>query len=91
MRKYSRREINRIMSTEKVIVRIGRKGITEGLISEIKRQLNQRGYIKLKILKNIRSHIKDEDIEKLANSAGGRVVSKRGFVYLIVLAKPKRA
>ncbi|MGC9009644.1 MAG: YhbY family RNA-binding protein [Sulfolobales archaeon] len=90
MRKYSKHEINKIMSTEKVIVRVGRKGITEGLINEIKRQLNQRGHIKLKILKNIRPYIRDEDVEKLANSAGGRVVSKRGYVYLIVLAKPKK-
>ena len=90
MKKYSKSDINRIMSTEKILIRIGRKGITEGLVREIKRQLDKKGYVKLRILKSVRSYIKEEDVERLAISAGGRVVSRRGFVYLIVSTKPKK-
>lgn len=88
---FTKKDINRIMSTERVGVRIGRRGVSKGLVAEIKRQLDQRGYVKIKILKNIRGHISEEDIEKLAKEVGGRIASRRGYVYLIISLKRRKS
>lgn len=82
-RKLERRDINRIMSTEKVMIRIGVKGLTEGLLNEIKRQLNARGVIKIRVLKSIREKITEEDLKEFLRKINARIISRRGYVYLV--------
>jgi RNA-binding protein len=82
-RKLKRRDINRIMSTEKVMIRIGVKGLTEGLLNEIKRQLNARGAIKIRVLKSVREKITEEDLKEFLRKINARIISRRGYVYLV--------
>ncbi len=82
-RKLERRDINRIMSTEKVMIRIGVKGLTEGLLNEIKRQLNARGVIKIRVLKSVREKITEEDLKEFLRKINARIISRRGYVYLV--------
>jgi RNA-binding protein len=82
-RKLKRRDINRIMSTEKVMIRIGVKGLTEGLLNEIKRQLNARGVIKIRVLKSVREKITEEDLKEFLRKINARIISRRGYVYLV--------
>jgi len=82
-RKLKRRDINRIMSTEKAVIRIGVKGLTEGLLNEIKRQLNARGAIKIRVLKSVREKITEEDLKEFLRKINARIISRRGYVYLV--------
>jgi RNA-binding protein len=82
-RKLKRRDVNRIMSTEKVMIRIGVKGLTEGLLNEIKRQLNARGAIKIRVLKSVREKITEEDLKEFLRKINARIISRRGYVYLV--------
>jgi RNA-binding protein len=82
-RKLKRRDINRIMSTEKAVIRIGVKGLTEGLLNEIKRQLNARGVIKIRVLKSVREKITEEDLKEFLRKINARIISRRGYVYLV--------
>jgi len=82
-RKLKRRDVNRIMSTEKAVIRIGVKGLTEGLLNEIKRQLNARGAIKIRVLKSVREKITEEDLKEFLRKINARIISRRGYVYLV--------
>jgi len=82
-RKLKRRDVNRIMSTEKAVIRIGVKGLTEGLLNEIKRQLNARGVIKIRVLKSVREKITEEDLKEFLRKINARIISRRGYVYLV--------
>lgn len=83
-------EIVRMVWKEKALVRIGKKGITDEVIDEIKRQLKNRGIIKVRILKAaITKEGKDryEIAKLLAERVGAKLVGVRG--YAIVLYKPR--
>jgi len=71
---------------EKPDIRIGKMGITEGVILEAKRLLKNKGVIKVKVLKNIAATKKEakELIEKLAEEAGaeiGKIIGKTAILY----------
>ena len=67
-------------------VRVGKHGITESIISEIRKQLAKRKIVKIKFLKNfIRTRNKKELASELADKTGAIVVYHTGFI--IVLAK----
>ncbi|MEM0043254.1 MAG: hypothetical protein QXJ51_00910 [Sulfolobales archaeon] len=84
MGRISRRDISKIMTLEKIDLRIGFKGISEGLKKEIKRRIDEKGFMKVKILKNARDKVREEDIERLAEDIGCKVASRRGYVFLLV-------
>jgi RNA-binding protein len=81
----------RAAKTEKeiVVVRVGKSGITEGLLSELDNVLRARGLVKVKLLKNFRdaygveSGNKDEVAEKLAKALGAEVVEVRGYTIVL--------
>jgi RNA-binding protein len=74
---------------EIVVVRVGKSGITEGLLSELDNVLRARGLVKVKLLKNFRdaygveSGNKDEVAEKLAKALGAEVVEVRGYTIVL--------
>ena len=66
------------MQSLKATVWIGKKGITDSTISEIKAQIKEKKIIKVKWLRN--TDIVPEDIAELADS---RIVQKRGSTMII--------
>ncbi len=74
---------------EAALVRIGKRGITEEVVKEIKRHLKQRGAVKVRILKSaIAKEGKDrrELARTLAIRVGAKLAGVRG--YTLVLYKP---
>lgn len=73
--------------TRRADINIGKRGIHRGLIEEIKKELEIKGCIKIKILKNARSIISEEDIVKLAEEVGSTIIDKRGYTYILISKK----
>ena len=68
---------------------IGKSGITNSVIDEIKRQLKKKDLVKVKMLKPfVKTGDKEEAAEKLAKLTGSKVVQKVGFI--VVLAKKEK-
>lgn len=69
---------------EIVKINVGKRGITESLINEINLQLEKRGIVKVKLLKNFESRSdRDSVVEELAKKLGCRVKDVRGFVITL--------
>lgn len=69
---------------EMVKINVGKKGITESLINEINLQLEKRGIVKVKLLKNFESrNDKDLVVEELTKRLGCKVKDVRGFVITL--------
>ncbi|MGM5485130.1 MAG: YhbY family RNA-binding protein [Nanobdellota archaeon] len=68
-----------------MIIRIGKNGMTEAVIEEIKLQLKKKNEVKVKFLK---SYIDDKDrkaeAERLAEFADARLKELKGNVAIIV-------
>lgn len=81
------------MSREEIVViRIGKKGLTEEVIAEIDNVLSSRGVVKVKLLKNFRELFEvDREAKRglaheLAERLNATIVSIRG--YTVVLRRP---
>lgn len=73
-----------------IVVRIGKRGITEENIQEIKNVLKKHKIMKVKLLKNFRENYpynKEEVAKILAEKTESKIVEIRGFT--IILAKKK--
>ncbi len=68
-------------------VNIGKKGIYDGIVNEIRRRLEQEGVVKIRVLKSARQKVSDKDIEELAKKLDAIVVDSRGYTYIIVSPK----
>lgn len=70
------------------IIQIGKKGIHEGIIEEIKRQLEEKDEVKIKFLKNVVRNKKEfEDlVEELLKRLDGVVLIKK-IGHTIILRK----
>lgn len=70
-------------------VQIGKKGLTEESIKEIKRQLKEKSLVKVKLLKASMESISRKDIaERIANDTGSKLVNLVGFVATFFKEKP---
>ncbi len=67
----------------KATVHIGKDGITEGVINEIRQQLKKRKIIKIKFLQNANRDNFKEKIEDIAKETGAEVVEIRGFTAVL--------
>jgi len=88
-RKKSRKVIDVIQG--EAHVRIGKQGVTEGVLKEIDRFLEDRGVIKVKVLKSLRRKDGfdiDAVAEEIAAKLGARVEDVRGGTF--VLSRKKR-
>ncbi|MBI5391087.1 YhbY family RNA-binding protein [Candidatus Woesearchaeota archaeon] len=73
-------------------VRIGKSGLSDGMMQEIKRQLDKRKMIKIKFLPNFEAAAFDEAVLKITSTLGARVVQKMGKILVVEKARrPIRA
>lgn len=79
---------------EVVTVNIGKKGITDSLLSELDNVLRARGVVKVKLLRSYResSDLTREEVAKLlSEKLNAEVAGVRGFVIALRRPKGKRA
>ena len=66
------------------VLRIGKSGLTEGVIEEIKKQLKKKKLIKIKFLKSV---LEDNDKKKfakeIASKTDSELVQQVGFVIVL--------
>ncbi len=70
------------MSKDRIAtVNVGKNGLTESLINEINFQLEKRGVVKVKMLRNFRSGRNRKELANMiASKVKGELVDFRGFV-----------
>ncbi|MEM4756773.1 MAG: YhbY family RNA-binding protein [Desulfurococcaceae archaeon] len=71
----------------KVDVQLGKRGITEGFINELKTRLKKEKVVKIRVLRSFRktSQIDILDIAKiLARKTGSRIYEIRGFTIILI-------
>ncbi len=62
-------------------VRIGKNGITEGLINEIKRRLKEHKVVKVRI--GIKGMDRREVAERVAGLTNSKVIEVRGYTFIL--------
>ena len=68
----------------KPIIWIGKSGLTDNAIKEIKLQLKKKKLIKVKFLKSIvKEKNKKELFKELASKTGSRIIHQVGFVVVL--------
>ncbi len=74
----------------KVDVQLGKKGVTEAFIREVKNRLEKQGVVKIRVLKSLRRTLGIE-IGKLAEEIAEKTQSKvyeiRGFTFILIKEK----
>lgn len=65
------------------IVRIGKGGITESMISEIKRQLKDKKLVKIKLLRSALTKDRKEIAKELASKTNSELIQLVGFVVVL--------
>lgn len=67
----------------KATVQIGKKGMTEEVIEEIKAQLKKRKIIKIRFLKNADRENFKEKVESIAKKVGAEIVEIKGYTFIL--------
>lgn len=66
------------------IVRIGKNGLTEGTVNEIKTQLKKKKLIKIKLLKSfIQDQNKKELTKKIESLTDSEIIESVGFILVL--------
>ena len=68
-------------------INIGKSGVNDNVIEEIKRQLEANEIVKLKFAKNI-ARDKDKYIDEIVSKTRAKLVDVRGHVAVIYKKKP---
>jgi len=83
MDKYELRSKAKTMNPN---MNIGKEGLTESVVEEIKRQLRQKKLIKIKMLQNIADKVDKKEIAKqLEEKTGGVLIDNVGFTYVLAI------
>ena len=77
--------MNRALSA--TTINIGKAGINDNVIEEIKRQLKANEIVKLKFAKNIARN-KDDYIDEIVTKTRAQLIDVRGHVAVIYKKKP---
>ncbi|WP_407391547.1 YhbY family RNA-binding protein [Methanobrevibacter sp.] len=77
--------MNRALSA--MTINIGKSGVNENVIEEIKRQLKANEIVKLKFAKNI-ARDKDKYIDDIVTQTKAKLIDVRGHVAVIYKKKP---
>ena len=67
----------------KTTIQIGKNGITQGTIEEIKTQLKKKKIVKIKFLKNADRESFKEKARSLAMKTNAELVEMRGFTIIL--------
>ncbi|QGA53394.1 RNA-binding protein [Sulfolobus sp. E5-1-F] len=74
---------------ERADIRIGKYGVTEGMINEIKRRLNEHKVIKVKIgIKEIDD--RKEFAKRVAEMVGAKLIEVRGYTFILAKVDSSR-
>ncbi|MBD3249597.1 RNA-binding protein [Candidatus Woesearchaeota archaeon] len=66
------------------VIRIGKNGLNEPVVEEIKKQLKKKRLIKVKFLRSaLEDKDKKEAFSELASKIDGKIVLKTGFVLVL--------
>ena len=65
-------------------INIGRNGVTDNLISEVKKHLKTQKCLKIRVSRSAREFISDDDIQSIANNVNAAVIDRRGFTYILI-------
>ena len=76
---------NRALSA--MTINIGKAGVNDNVIEEIKRQLEANEIVKLKFAKNI-ARDKDDYIDEIVTKTRAKLIDVRGHVAVIYKKKP---
>ncbi len=71
-------------------INIGKQGLTEGVINEIRRRLKQEKVVKVRILKNcplLTSLDRREAAKIVAEKVGAKLIGVRGYTFLLAEGK----
>mgnify|MGYP000471630490 FL=1 len=83
--------VSKLWAELKATVRIGKKGLSESVINEIKTQLKARKVVKVKVLKNYAESVLDFDrfkfAEELAEKVDAKLLGVRGRCILLAAKK----
>lgn len=85
MRHDKKEMMNRALSA--MTINIGKLGVNENVIEEIKRQLEANEIVKLKFAKNI-ARDKDKYIDDIVTQTRAELIDVRGHVAVIYKKKP---
>ena len=77
--------MNRALSA--MTINIGKGGVNDNVIEEIKRQLEANEIVKLKFAKNI-ARDKDKYIDEIVSKTRAKLIDVRGHVAVIYKKKP---
>ena len=77
--------MNRALSA--MTINIGKSGVNDNVIEEIKRQLEANEIVKLKFAKNI-ARDKDKYIDDIISKTRAKLIDVRGHVAVIYKKKP---
>ena len=77
--------MNRALSA--MTINIGKGGVNDNVIEEIKRQLEANEIVKLKFAKNI-ARDKDDYIDEIVTKTRAKLIDVRGHVAVIYKKKP---
>ena len=74
-------------SLNAMTINIGKSGVNDNVIEEIKRQLKANEIVKLKFAKNIARN-KDDYIDEIVSKTKAQLIDVRGHVAVIYKKKP---
>ncbi len=67
----------------KASIRIGKNGITDGVIEEIREQLKKKKVVKIKFLKNTDRKNLREKVKRIASEVNADIADIRGFTTVL--------
>ena len=85
MGQWKKEMMNRALSA--MTINIGKNGLNDNVIEEIKRQLEANELVKLKFAKNI-ARDKDKFIDDIVSQTRAKLIDVRGHVAVIYKKKP---
>ena len=73
------------------VVRIGKNGLTEGVITQVRNALKKQGLIKVRFLRSfVEGHDRKEEASMLARATGSALVDVAGFVVVLYKSTTNR-
>lgn len=74
-----------------VTIQIGKQGITDEIIDEVKKQLKKRKLIKIRLLKSfVNSNDRKEAFQTIAKKTSSELVHSAGFVFCLKKGNPPK-